>query len=66
MTRAEHLEWAKARALDYLDRGEYLNGISSMLSDMNKHPQLADHCGLPLAMTLRTLDDARSWVEAFQ
>jgi len=66
MTRAEHLEWAKKRALDYLDRGEFMNGISSMLSDMTKHPELADHCGLGQVITLRTLANARSWVEGFQ
>ena len=37
-TRAEHLDWCKQRALDYLDRGDLLNAVTSMLSDLDKHP----------------------------
>lgn len=66
MTRAEHLEWSKRRALDYLDRGEFLDGVWSMLSDMNTHPELAHHSGLLLFSTLCTLDDARYWVKGFR
>jgi len=66
MTRAEHLEWAKKRALDYIDRGDDVNGVASMLSDMRKHPELVDHFGLQLAITLRTPEEARDWVEGFR
>jgi hypothetical protein len=55
MDRAEHLDWAKQRALEYLDRGERNNAIASMASDLGKHSQLkfaaarfADY-SLPLA-----------------
>lgn len=39
MTRAEHLAWCKQQALEYIDRGEIQDGITSMISDMSKHPQ---------------------------
>lgn len=35
MDRAEHLAWAKARALEYVARGELANAIASMASDLN-------------------------------
>lgn len=41
MTRAEHLQWCKDRALEYLDPGEDYSpqeAVTSMLSDLNKHP----------------------------
>lgn len=41
MTRKEHLDWCKRRAREYLDRGEPVNAIASMLSDMGKHPENA-------------------------
>lgn len=48
MDRAEHLAWAKERALSYLDAGEIANAIASMLSDMAKHDELAGHEGIQL------------------
>ncbi len=39
MTRQEHLEWCKKRAREYLDQGDVVEGITSMLSDMNKHEE---------------------------
>lgn len=38
MTRAEHLEWCKSRALEYVDAGELTDALTSMLSDLTKHP----------------------------
>lgn len=37
--RAAHLAWCKRRALEYLDRGDIANAITSMMSDLNKHPE---------------------------
>ena len=37
-TAEEHLAWCKKRALEYLDAGELANAFTSMLSDMDKHP----------------------------
>ena len=39
MTRAEHVHWAKDRAHEYLERGELLGAVVSMLNDLGKHPE---------------------------
>jgi hypothetical protein len=41
VTRDEHLEWAKSRALEYLDRGDLASAVASMCSDLGKHPETA-------------------------
>lgn len=51
-TRSEHLAWCKARALEYANRGDTTNAIASMLSDLGKHPETADHAGINLTMML--------------
>jgi hypothetical protein len=38
--RNEHLAWCKKRALEYLDAGDLNNAVTSMLSDLSKHPEL--------------------------
>jgi hypothetical protein len=40
-TREEHLAWCKQRALEYIDRGQISEGLTSMMSDMRKHPETA-------------------------
>lgn len=50
MERAEHLEWCKTRALDYVDRGDLTNAFMSMLSDLHKHPETSNHIGIQLGM----------------
>ena len=37
MTRAEHLAWAKGRALEYVQIGDLDQAITSMASDLTKH-----------------------------
>ena len=37
MTRAEHLAWCKARALDYIAIGDVQGAMLSMMSDLGKH-----------------------------
>lgn len=67
MTRAEHMAWAKQRALEYVDRGCLDLAISSMLSDLGKHPETA--CGLMgvslAALAIRPGDagSVRKWIE---
>ncbi len=39
MTRAEHLRWCKKRAREYLDRNDFAQAVTSMLSDLSKHPE---------------------------
>ena len=42
MTRQEHLQWCKNRALEYLNRGDLVNAIASMLSDLSRHDETRD------------------------
>lgn len=39
VTRDEHLKWCKDRAMEYVRRGELLEGVTSMMSDMDKNPE---------------------------
>ncbi len=52
MTRAEHLEWCKKRALEYVDTDDTSQAWASMASDMSKHPETANHSALELGMML--------------
>jgi hypothetical protein len=67
MNRTEHLDWSKKRALDELELGSMPNAIASMLSDLGKHPELekSAYIGSLLAMTLRTPDQVKYWIEGF-
>ena len=47
MTREEHLEWAKQRALKYLPT-DPVEAMISMGSDLTKHPELENHVGLAI------------------
>jgi hypothetical protein len=70
-TRDEHLAWCKKRALEYLDRGEIVNAIASMGSDLTKHEELKNiglnmgPMGLFYAMN-GDFDGARRWIEGFR
>lgn len=70
-TRAEHLEWCKRRALEYVDAGEMRNAVTSMFSDLRKHPETEDHPAIQLGMMLRmagkldTARDVKSFIEGF-
>jgi hypothetical protein len=48
MTREEHLQWAKDRAIEYADAGDTHNAFASFMSDMQKHDGTADHSALTL------------------
>lgn len=41
MTRSEHMEWCKERALVYLEKDDPRGAITSMLSDLSKHEETA-------------------------
>ena len=69
-TRAEHLQWCKDRANEYLDRGDVANGVTSMMSDLSKHPETALPAGSPLVMLglmacMGGVMDAKRFVEGF-
>lgn len=40
-TREQHLEWCKVQAREYLAEGDLMNAVTSMMSDLEKHPETA-------------------------
>lgn len=70
MTRDEHLAWAKKRALEYLDAGDVVNAITSMGSDLEKHPELKPNSSLLMLGLIYARDydyaGARRWIEGFR
>ena len=72
MTRDEHLEWAKQRALEYLEANDNQNAFTSMLSDLNKHDELKDHPGKTIGVMFMLLPgwinntpELRRWIVGF-
>lgn len=52
MSRAEHLAWAKERALEYIGAGDPQQAITSLFSDLRKHDDLRDHGAIELGSML--------------
>lgn len=50
MTRAEHVQWCKDRAMEYVNQGDLLEGVTSMMSDLGKHPETKESSTGALAM----------------
>ena len=48
MTRQEHLEWCKQRALEYVDAGNIGDAWASMVSDLKKHEETSNHRAIEL------------------
>lgn len=70
MNRAEHVAWAKERALAELDYGGGpSSALASINSDLMKFPDTADHAaimlGMQLAMSghLETDAQMREWID---
>jgi hypothetical protein len=51
-TRAEHLNWCKNRANQYVDAGDFTQAFNSMVSDLGKHSQTAGHGAIQLGMMM--------------
>lgn len=51
-SRSEHLEFCKARALEYVDAGDIQQAFASMVSDLNKHDETRGHPGSALGFSL--------------
>lgn len=49
MTRDEHLAWTKGRALEYVSDGDCTSAVTSLVSDLGKHPETAGHPAIQLA-----------------
>ena len=52
VTRADHLNWAKDRALEYADQGDAARTIGSLRTGLGKHPGTAGHDGILLGALL--------------
>lgn len=71
MSRDEHLQWAKQRALQYVEANELQTAFTSLMSDLHKHEETANHSGIELgamlllAGQLRTPDEMRNFIEGF-
>ena len=39
MTREQHLQWCKDRAMEYVKTGDLVEAVISMMSDLNKHEE---------------------------
>ena len=52
MTRAEHLQWCKDRAIEYIKVGDAEQAFASFGSDMAKHTDTANHSALKLGAML--------------
>lgn len=71
MTRPEHMEWCKKRALEYVDNGDLTNAYSSMCSDLTKHEETSNHAGISLGMMLMmsgklsTQEEMRKFINGF-
>lgn len=39
MSRTEHVNWCKQRALEFVNEGDLKNAFTSMCSDMTKHTE---------------------------
>lgn len=70
MTRDEHVEWCKKRALEYLDRGDIKNAVTSMMSDMDKHPECRVNQALSMLGMMAIMQNdhagARRFIEGFR
>lgn len=71
MNRQEHLEWCKKRALEYVDMGDLSQAFASMLSDLRKHPETANHPAMAMgaqmmfANLLNAPEEMRKFIDGF-
>lgn len=71
MTRSEHVQWCKDRALGYCDRGDLQEAYTSMASDLGKHEETQNHAGIQLGLMmlmagqLSTLVEMRKFINGF-
>lgn len=71
MTRREHLDWCKKRALEYVDQNDLSQDFASMISDLRKHPETEKHSGIELGIMimfdnkLDSPEEMRKFIEGF-
>lgn len=52
MSRQEHLQWCKDRAMEYVKKGDMQQAFASFQSDMTKHPETDGHLALQMGTML--------------
>ena len=71
MTRQEHLDWCKERALEYCDAGDWEQAWASMAENLSKHPETENHAAIKLGMMLmlnghmNTVEEVRKFIKGF-
>ena len=74
ITRSEHMNWCKERALVELEHSGPASAIASMKSDFSKHPSTANNPSLDMMVTIAMVQlmqgqfnkqKAKEWVEGF-
>lgn len=71
MTRTEHLQWCKDRAIEYAKAGDTQQAFASFGSDMAKHPETATHSALHLGFSLffaghlNSATEMEKWINGF-
>jgi len=71
VTRDEHLQWCKDRAIEYIDAGDLDQAFASFNSDMRKHSETDNHSALELGFMLLfnnhldTTAKMRKWILGF-
>jgi hypothetical protein len=64
------MAWSKQHALEYVDSGCLLEAISSMGSDLGRHPETKMDSFLLMAGAMYALDGdvdgVRRWIEGFR
>lgn len=70
MTREEYLNWAKKRALEYVDAGDLASAVASMSNDLQKRRDMGVNAYL-LRLGMMYYDQGdpnavRRWIEGFR
>lgn len=71
MERAEHLQWCKDRALEYVHAGDIQRAVASMSSDLSKHPDTVNHPAISLGTMLllgghmKSASETEKWINGF-
>ena len=72
MTRQEHLQWCKNRAMEYVNIGDFHQAFASMCSDTMKHPETKMHrttnelgMGILMAGMLDTKAEMTKWIQGY-
>ncbi len=71
MTRTEHVEWCKKRALEYIEMGDIIGAYNSFQSDMMKHEETENHPAFQIgaimlfSKRLSTAREMTNWINGF-